>query len=102
MIGKKKMRMIEIEERNELMAKKERDKNLAKFQKLQLEEKKRLAKQYFIQLTEDSYKKRLGLEMENDEFLQYAEFWIKEYKKQGKNINPLLLELKRYKSNSNL
>ena len=99
---KKKMRMIEIEERNELMAKKERDKNLAKFQKLQLEEKKRLAKQYFIQLTEDSYKKRLGLEMENDEFLQYAEFWIKEYKKQGKNINPLLLELKRYKSNSNL
>ena len=71
-----------------------------KYQKLQLEEKKRLAKQNFIQLTEDSYKKRLGLEMENDEFLQYAEFWIKEYKKQGKNINPLLLELKRYKSNS--
>ena len=97
---KKKMRMLEIEERNELLAKKERDKNLAKFQKLQLEEKKRLAKQHFIQLTEDSYKKRLGLEMENDEFLKYAEFWIKEYKKQGKNINPLLLELKKYKSNS--
>ena len=99
---KKKMKIIEMEEKNEFLLRKERDKNLAKFQKLQLEEKKRLAKQYFIQLTEDSYKKRLGLEMENDEFLQYAEFWIKEYKKQGKNINPLLLELKRYKSNSNL
>ena len=97
---KKKMKMIEMEERNELLAKKQRDKNLAKYQKLQLEEKKRLAKEHFMQLTQDSYKTKLGLEMETDEFLQYAEFWIKEYKKQGKNINPLLLELKRYKSNT--
>ena len=97
---KKKMKMIEMEERNELLAKKQRDKNLAKYQKLQLEEKKRLAKEHFMQLTQDSYKTKLGLEMETDEFLQYAEFWIKEYKKQGKNINPLLLELKKHKSNN--
>ena len=96
---KKKMKIIEMEEKNEFLLRKERDKNLAKFQKLQLEEKKRIARKNFLDLVEDSYKNKLGLEMEANEFYQYAEFWIREYKKQGKNIDPLLLELKKYKSN---
>ena len=96
---KKKKKIIEMEEKNEFLLRKERDKNLAKFQKLQLEEKKRIARKNFLDLVEDSYKNKLGLEMEANEFYQYAEFWIREYKKQGKNIDPLLLELKKYKSN---
>ena len=43
----------------------------------------------------------MKLQQENDEFLNYAENWIKDYKNQGKNINPLLLELKKYKKNNN-
>jgi len=93
------MKIIEIEEKNEFLLKKEREKNLAKYQKLQLEEKKRIARKQFLDLVEDSYKNKLGMEMEANEFYQYTEFWIKEYKKQGKNIDPLLLELKKYKSN---
>ena len=96
---KKKMKIIEMEEKNELLLRKERDKNLAKYQRLQSEEKKRLAKEHFLELVEDSYRNKLGLENEANEFYQYTEFWINEYKKQGKNIDPLLLELKKYKSN---
>ncbi len=96
---KKKMKIIEMEEKNEFLLKKEREKNLAKYQKLQLEEKKRIARKQFLDLVEDSYKNKLGMEMEANEFYQYTEFWINEYKKQGKNIDPLLLELKKYKSN---
>ena len=96
---KKKMKIIEMEEKNEFLLKKEREKNLAKYQKLQLEEKKRFAKKQFLDLVEDSYRNKLGLENEANEFYQYTEFWINEYKKQGKNIDPLLLELKKYKSN---
>ena len=48
-------------------------------------------------MNEDAYKKLKRLETEVDDFMKYAEYWISEYKKQGKNITPLLLELKRYK-----
>ena len=51
----------------------------------------------FEQLNEDSYKTKLKLDQENDEFLKYAENCIRDYHKQGKDITPLLLELKRYK-----
>ena len=50
-------------------------------------------------MNEDAYKKLKRLETEVDDFMKYAEYWISEYKKQGKNITPLLLELKRYKKN---
>ena len=48
-------------------------------------------------MNEDTFKKLKRLDMEDDDFIKYAEYWISEYKKQGKNITPLLLELKRYK-----
>ena len=56
----------------------------------------------FEQMNEDSYKKLQRLETEDDDFIKYAEYWICEYKKQGKNITPLLLELKKYKKNYSL
>lgn len=37
------------------------------------------------------------LENEQDDFLKYAETWIKEYHNAGKDITPLILDLKAYK-----
>ena len=98
---KNKMKLLEQQERDEKLAKKLRDKNLAEYQRLQLEEKKRIAKADFYKLNEDAYKIKYQLGKEDDDFIKYAEYWIKEYKKQGKNINPMLLELKSYKKLNN-
>ncbi len=84
------------------MDRKRREKDLAEYRRLQTEEKRRLAIKDFEQINEDSIKQLRRLEIEEDDFIKYAEYWISEYKKQGKNIMPLLLELKRYKKNYSL
>ena len=94
---KRKMKQLEEDERQEYLNIKERNKMLAEYQKMQYDEKKKLALKQFEQLNEDSYKTKLKLDQENDEFLKYAENCIRDYHKQGKDITPLLLELKRYK-----
>ena len=99
---KKKLAILEETERNEMMDKRRRERDLYEYRRLQTEEKKRLAIKDFEQMNEDSYKKLKRLETEDDDFIKYAEYWICEYKKQGKNITPLLLELKRYKKNYSL
>jgi len=96
---KKKLAFLENEEKNDLIEKKRREKDLADYRRLQTEEKRRIALKDFEQINEDNYKQLKRLEMEDDDFIKYAEHWIKEYKRQGKNIIPLLLELKRYKKN---
>lgn len=40
---------------------------------------------------------KVMMQNENEEFLDYAEQWIKEYYKSDKDIKPLILELKNYK-----
>ena len=99
---KKKLAILEETERNEMMDKRRRERDLYEYRRLQTEEKKRLAIKDFEQMNEDSYKKLKRLETEDDDFIKYAEYWICEYKKQGKNITPLLLELKKYKKNYSL
>ena len=99
---KKKLALLEESEKNEMMDKKRRERDLAEYRRLQTEEKKRLVLRDFEQMNEDTYKKLKRLETEVDDFMKYAEYWISEYKKQGKNITPLLLELKRYKKNYSL
>ena len=99
---KRKLKILEDAEKEEWLAKRQKNKDLADYQKLQYEERKRLALDNFRQFNEDSYKNLRRLEIEDDDFIKYAEYWIKEYKQQGKNITPLLLELKRYKRNYSL
>ena len=99
---KKKLAFLETEERNEFLDKKRREKDLADYRRLQTEEKRRIALNDFEQINEDNYKQLKRLEMEDDDFIKYAEYWIQEYRRQGKNITPLLLELKRYKKNYSL
>ena len=50
-----------------------------------------------MNLQEESLKNHLMLNKERDEFLRFAEEQIRLYKQQGKDILPLLLELKLYK-----
>ena len=99
---KKKLALLEESEKNEMMDRKKRERDLYEYRRLQTEEKKRIAIRDFEQINEDAFKKLKRLEMEDDDFMKYAEYWISEYKKQGKNITPLLLELKRYKKNYSL
>ena len=99
---KRKIKILEDAEKEEWLEKRQKNKDLAEYQKLQYEEKKKTAMDNFRQFNEDSYKNLRRLEIEDDDFIKYAEYWIKEYKQQGKNITPLLLELKRYKKNYSL
>ena len=99
---KRKLKIMEEAEKEEFAQKRQKNKDLAEYQKLQYEEKKRKAMDTFVQFNEDQYKNLRRLEIEDDDFIKYAEHWISEYKQQGKNINPLLLELKRYKKNYSL
>ena len=69
---------------------------------MKFDEKKKLALKQFEKLNEDSYKTKMMLDKENNEFLKYAENCIRDYHQQGKDITPLLLELKRYKKTANI
>jgi len=92
-----RMAKLKEEEDKEKEVKRLRERDLKEYQKLQYEEKKRQAMDDFKRLNEDAYKNMQRLDNENDDFIKYAEYHIEEYKKQGKNIRPLLIELKKYK-----
>lgn len=62
-----------------------------------MEIKKRKAEDEFVKDQEDSYKTKILLASEQDEFYKYTEGWIGEYYNQGKDITPLILELKNFK-----
>ena len=62
-------------------------------------EKKQKAMEEYLNLQEENLKNKYLLNKENDEFIKFAEEQIKLYKSQGKDILPLLLELKIYKKN---
>ncbi len=64
---------------------------------MQREIKRNKGEDEFVKEQEDAYKTKLMLNAEQDEFLKYAEGWIKEYYNQGKDITPLILDLKSYK-----
>ena len=53
---KKKLALLEESEKNEMMDKKRRERDLAEYRRLQTEEKKRLALRDFEQMNEDAYK----------------------------------------------
>ena len=67
-----------------------------------MKKKKRKALDTFEKFNEDQYKNLKRLEMEDEDFMKYAEYWINEYKQQGKNIASLMLELKRNKKEYSL
>jgi hypothetical protein len=74
-----------------------RNKNLQNYHKLQMEVKKQKAEDEFVKDQEDAYKTNLVLQKEQDEFMRYADECIGEYHQAGKNLVPLILDLKSYK-----
>jgi len=91
------MKLLEESEKLENDEIKERNNNLQGFLKFQMQHKKSKAEDGFIKEQENAYKTKVILEKEEDEFLKYAESWVHEYHSSGKDINPLMLELKRFK-----
>ena len=94
---KKEMNRLEQLEKEKKEQKKLKEKELYEYQKQQYELKRSQGLNDFMKLNEDAYKKMQRFENENDDFIKYAEGHIIEYKNQGKNIYPLLVELKKYK-----
>lgn len=94
-----KMKVMKEDEKQELDDIRTRSKNLQNFHKYQMDIRKKKAEEDFKSDMETAFKTKLMLQNENDEFLKYAEGWIKEYYKDGKDITPLLLDLKQYKKN---
>lgn len=96
---KDKMKLMQEDEREELLDIKNRAKNLQKFHLYQMDLKKQRAEEDFKTEMENAFKTKLMLQNEQDEYLKYAEGWIQEYYKDGKEILPMLLDLKSYKKN---
>ena len=94
---KNQMQQLLDEEKKEKENKRKKEKELCEYQKLQYEQRKRQGLDDFIKLNEDAYNNMKRMEKENDDFITYAEGRIQEYKEQGKNVYPLLLELKKYR-----
>lgn len=94
---KDKMKELTELEKLEEQEKRERAKQLQNFHKKQMDYKARKAEQEALIEEELA---RQAIKMQEDEQLQfhsYAEKCLKEWSEQGKNIAPLILELKNYK-----
>ena len=96
-LWKEKIKQMEDDEKEENTDIKNRAKNLQNYHKYQIDIKKNKAENDFKSDYENAIKTKLMLQNEQDEFLNYAEGWINEYHQDGKNIIPLLLDLKSYK-----
>ena len=96
-LWKEKIKQMEDDEKEENTDIKNRAKNLQNYHKYQIDIKKNKAENDFKNDFENAIKTKLMLQNEQDEFLNYAEGWINEYHQDGKNIIPLLLDLKAYK-----
>jgi hypothetical protein len=94
---KERMQQLELDEKEEKGEIRARNKNLQDFHKMQMEVKKKNAETEFVSDQEAAYKTKLMLNNEQDDFLKYAEESIKEYYNAGKDITPLILDLKSYK-----
>jgi len=86
----------ELEEHTDIY---KRAKNLQAYHLKQIELKKKKAEEEFSNDVENAFKTKIMLQNEQDEFLKYAEGWVGDYYKDGKDITPLLLDLKAYKKN---
>jgi len=87
-------------EKNEYLMRKQKIKDLHEYYRQQIEEKKKKAFNDFVIEKRDGLQNRDMINKEEEEFFKFAEEKIKNYHEQGKNIVPMLLELKKYKKNN--
>jgi uncharacterized protein YchJ len=94
---KERIKIMEEDDKEEKEEIRTRAKNLKDYHNSQIENRKKKAEEEFKTDFENAIKTKLMLQNEQDEFLKYAEEWVNEYYQDGKNITPLLLNLKEYK-----
>ena len=70
---------------------------LKAYQLRQAEVRRKLAEDEFIRDMQDATVTQCLLDLKEKEFYSYAERCIKEWQQAGKNVKPLILELKNYK-----
>ena len=99
---KKKIQEEKEKEKNDYLMRKQKVKDLHEYYRQQIEEKKKKALNDFIIEKRDGLQNRDMINKEEEEFFIFAEEKIKSYHEQGKNIVPMLLELKKYKKNNSL
>lgn len=87
------LQLAETQEKDE---EKQRAKEHVAFLKTQEEEKLANAKREFREKNEASLQAQALLDQQEKNFYSYAERCIAEWQAQGKNVKPLILELKSY------
>ena len=99
---KERMKQLDQDEKEEKEQIRQRNKEVQQYQLQQMKDKKMRATQDFEKRNEIAIQTQKLLKDEHDDYFEYVTGWINEYQKQGKDITPLLLELKRYKKRNNL
>lgn len=86
--------MAEEQEKEE---ERQRALELLNFQRNQADIKNRIAVQEFQHQQAESLKTQALLDQQEKNFYSYAEKCIEDWQKEGKNVKPLIMELKNYK-----
>ena len=99
---KMRMKQLERDEKEEYQNKRQRNKETQIYQLNQMKEKKdkELGKKEKDKMISDDTEKML--KKEKDEYMEYVLGWVDIYKKQGKDITPLMIEINKYRRRNNL
>ena len=99
---KMRMKQLERDEKEEYENKRKRNKEIQIYQLGQMKEKKdkQIGKKEKDQAISDDTEKML--KKEKDEYMEYVLGWVDIYKKQGKDITPLMIEINKYRRRNNL
>lgn len=88
---------LQIQEEQERQDNYNRQVELKKYQRIQSAKIQERAKNEFQEEQQAALKAQALLDQQEKNFLSYAEKAIGEWEKNGKNVKPLILELKGYK-----
>ena len=91
------MKIQEQKEKDNILNHKLKEKDINIYRLKQIQDKKNNAINQFNDLQQQYYNNQLLLQKDKDDFLDYAQNQINIYKNNGKNITPLMLELKLYR-----
>ena len=94
---KYRMKQLERDEKEEKMEMKKRNKELAEFQKSQFAEKKKKAVDEFRKITDRAYVTEKMIKDEEDDYMEYVMRWVEQYKREGKDIKPLIIEINKWR-----
>ena len=99
---KMRMKQLERDEAEEMENKRKRNKEIQNYQLNQIKEKKDkeiIRKEKDKNISEETAKM---IKNEKDEYMEYVLGWVDIYKKQGKDITPLMIEINKYRRRNNL